>query len=189
MRKAFACHDVNMYSIYKSNLWNECSELITNTILFYQRNSNEVIYRIWPRVFMRCDYSSNVNFNDDSTRLLSTLRHGWMLTSHDLILDIISYPCPRRNTDLLPSVAISADGYCCRPFCPASVCLSVRRSVTNDVTALTLSAISLKWVDARYHGADCSLKWSCSAIFSAFRGTLKYSMIGLDQVWGTTLPL
>ena len=27
------------------------------------------------------------------------------------------------------------------------------------------------------------LKWPCSANFSAFHGTLKFSMIGLDQVW------
>ena len=45
------------------------------------------------------------------------------------------------------------------------------------------------WGDVQYHGADQFKKWPCSANFCAFHGTLKFSMIGLDQVWGTTLPL
>ena len=43
------------------------------------------------------------------------------------------------------------------------------------------------WDDAQYHEADGYKKWPCSANFCAFHGALKFSMIGLDQVWGMTL--
>ena len=36
--------------------------------------------------------------------------------------------------------------------------------------------------DAQYHGADCYRKWPCSADFCVCHSTLKFSMIGLNQV-------
>ena len=91
----------------------------------------------------------------------------------------------------LPSSAIGADGYCRRSLRPAGH-TSVHLSVPNDVTALTLLGFrwyqpEIWWDDAQQHEAYCYLKWPCPANFCAFRGT--FSMIGVDQVWGTTLPL
>ena len=39
------------------------------------------------------------------------------------------------------------------------------------------------WDDAQYHEVDCCVRCPCFANLWAFHGTLKFSMIGLDQVW------
>ena len=39
------------------------------------------------------------------------------------------------------------------------------------------------WDDEQYHEANLFLKWPCFPTFCTFHGTLKFSMIGLDQVW------
>ena len=65
----------------------------------------------------------------------------------------------------------------------ASVCPSARLSVRLSICPSRNFRYQPKiwWDDAQYHEADCYLKWPCSANFCAFHGTLKFSMIGLDQ--------
>ena len=57
--------------------------------------------------------------------------------------------------------------------------------------SLRISAISLIfwWVDKHYSEGDCYWNWVCLANFCALDGTLKFFMIGLKKVWGTTLLL
>ena len=68
----------------------------------------------------------------------------------------------KRTFQFLPSTAIGADGYYHRLM---SVRPSVHLSGPNDVTALTLKGFQL-------------LAWNL------VHGTLKFSMIALDRVWG-----
>ena len=79
--------------------------------------------------------------------------------------------------------------------CPAghpSVCLSQHLSVPNNFATLFKDFSyqhKIWWDDAQYHEADCPLKWPCSTYFAcSIEGIFKFSMICLDQVWGT-LPL
>ena len=40
------------------------------------------------------------------------------------------------------------------------------------------------WDYAQYHEADRYLKWLCYANFCVFHRTLKFSKVGMGQVWG-----
>ena len=63
----------------------------------------------------------------------------------------------------------------------------------SDLHCLPLAAIGGFKVLARYLVGWCTIPWNRSlfemANICAFQGTFKFSMFGLDQVWGTTLPL
>ena len=73
--------------------------------------------------------------------------------------------------------AIRANGYCPRSIRP-SVGLERRyRSNFKDFNYRP----EIWWDDAQYHEAVCYLKWPCLVNFCMFHGTLKFSMIGLDQ--------
>ena len=70
----------------------------------------------------------------------------------------------------LLSAAIGADGYCRH-----AMGSSVRPSVGPSRTTLPVwlfknfgYRLEIWWADAQYHGADCPLKWQCSAIFVRF---------------------
>ena len=77
---------------------------------------------------------------------------------------------------------ITADGYChfitlsrhWRQRVLTSVIESVRLSVPNDITTLTPKDFSyqhkIRWDVAQCLGADCYLKWPCSANFCVFQG-------------------
>ena len=87
----------------------------------------------------------------------------------------------------LPSSA--GTGIVVVPCVHPSVC-----PVPKDVTALNFKGYfrdlpEIHYCEAQYHDADCYSKWPCSVDFSAFHRTLKFSMIGLHQVWGTAFQL
>ena len=82
---------------------------------------------------------------------------------------------------------------CKRVIFVTSVPPWARLSVPNDTTALTVYEF---WISAGNLVGWCTVSWSrllfkitCLANLNVFHGTWTCSMIGIDQAWGTMLPL
>ena len=127
--------------------------------------------KIWINVNIRTHRLTNNHHSQYlNTILLLTLRHFYQI-----FCSPGRHQCQQESSSVI-----------------ASVCLSVRLSVPNDVTALTFSRFQLSaWDLVGWCTVPCNrslFEIDMPGNFCVFHGTLKLPMIGFsDQVWGTTL--
>ena len=115
-------------------------------------------------------------FNGKNITLLVVHHYVWR--QHNNWFCYLRLPSVSAGIAVVPCIRLSVRPSVCLFICPS------RNTLTLQLIEDFSYWPEIWWDDAQYNEAGCCRKWPYLANLYTFHGTLTFSMLGLDQVWG-----